>query len=166
MYKSHRPLPVCPGPATECPCQSNPGKTESKMEIEIMDLVEPFYKPDTPSGAGKAASAHFSALRWRCSSRTWQWMDCGSSSNLNYFVSDSIQRLRIEYRIYLSQDHLAVSGSRCSLFMRISSSLFWYISLAYNFLSVNTKVWWRLSIHLLLTFFGSDLLNEGHGHPS
>ena len=43
MYKSYRPLPVCPGPATECPCQSNPGTTESKMEIEIMDLVEALY---------------------------------------------------------------------------------------------------------------------------
>ena len=43
MYKSNRPLPVCPGPTTECPYQSNPGRTESKMEIEIMDLVEAFY---------------------------------------------------------------------------------------------------------------------------
>ena len=43
MYKSYRPLPVCPGPATECPCLSNPGTTESKMEIEIMDSVEAFY---------------------------------------------------------------------------------------------------------------------------
>ena len=43
MYNSYRPLPVYPGPATACPCQSNPGRTESKMEIEIMDLVEAFY---------------------------------------------------------------------------------------------------------------------------
>ena len=43
MYNSYRPLPVYPGPATACPCQSNPGRTESKMEIEIMDLVEALY---------------------------------------------------------------------------------------------------------------------------
>ena len=43
MYKSYKPLPACPSPATECPCQSNPGTTESKMEIEVMDLVEAFY---------------------------------------------------------------------------------------------------------------------------
>ena len=43
MYNPYRPLPVCLGQAKECPCQSNPGRTESKIEIEIMDLVEAFY---------------------------------------------------------------------------------------------------------------------------
>ena len=44
MYNSYRPLPVYPGPATACPCQSNPGRTESKMEIEIMDLGMPSFQ--------------------------------------------------------------------------------------------------------------------------